>query len=387
MNHGTESSLFPRAFRAILASKSGINQWKGVFSIPRNLPKENGLEVGDQTLFISRVTFKGRLLPRLLKAGGSRPPSPSERSRDKSVDEICTDESRERPVPDPLDVLLDAMLILRPDAEVAIASDNDVHSLCRKALWTFEYEEWTIQKAMELLQSCADCMEKEDQVLTLNFPIESPRGEELLDENSEQDTKQIIDTAMHSSGPSTFPDTQQGPDSPWLTPTVRHNVGGYTSFDTRGRSQLVEERLRQLSEIIGYPIERQNDHLWITAITHRSYSEAERSNGGLARLGDLAKLDELAYYRHMPTLPPRLCADLVQAIIGAVYLDCVAHNCNPMEMVEAVMDNLDLLFDPSRSHQEQDAATTSDQGYDKPSSNQIGSIEVFYKPSSDYKYH
>ncbi|KAH8927906.1 hypothetical protein BT69DRAFT_681786 [Atractiella rhizophila] len=105
---------------------------KGVFSIPRSLPKENGLEVGDQTLFISRITFKGRLIHRLLKAGGSRPPSPSERPPEEGVDEVSCDESTERLFPDPLDVLLEAMLTLRPDAEAAIASDNDLGALCQK---------------------------------------------------------------------------------------------------------------------------------------------------------------------------------------------------------------------------------------------------------------
>ncbi|KAH8914119.1 hypothetical protein BT69DRAFT_1290713 [Atractiella rhizophila] len=388
---------------------------------PRNgiFSAHNNVDVGDQTLFISRIMFKGRLMPRLLVAGGFKPPSPSQGHPDKKIDEIRCDQSSEQPATDPLDVLLEAMLMLRPDVGAAIASDNDVDSLCQKALWTFKYAEWTTQKAMELLQTCVACIEEEDKVLTLNFPIKSPNREELLEEDSEQQ-KVLSDSAVHN-----LKSVHQS-GRPELRPKIPYNVPGYTNHNNHNRGWHqhgsgipAEERLRQLSELIGYPFDRQNYHLWITAITNASYiGRPEGSNGGLARLGDLAmktvqtavlhrvglgddgkrhnetiqsrlsqfplelicrkyRLQELVYHR-LSGFPGRHCADLVRAIIGAVYLDCVAHGCNPMEMVEMVMNNLDLLCDPSPPLQEQAAS------YYQPSSHLSYCDD--YQPSSSRGY-
>ncbi|KAH8924730.1 hypothetical protein BT69DRAFT_1360911, partial [Atractiella rhizophila] len=124
---------------------------------------------------------------------------------------------------------------LRPDTVVAIASDNDVQSVCGKARWTFIYAEWTIQKAMQLLQSCADCMEKEDQVLTLNF--ESPHWEELSDEGSEQDTRQLIDAANTGPMPTLSNDfTRSTEDEHAITPAPKPPlapIGGEQSLDVQ----------------------------------------------------------------------------------------------------------------------------------------------------------
>ncbi|KAH8922267.1 hypothetical protein BT69DRAFT_1369708 [Atractiella rhizophila] len=200
------------------------------------------------------------------------------------------------------------------------------------------------------------------------------------------------------------------------------------------------ERFEQLSRITGYTIVKEKYALWLEAITHRSHSTAVKgANGGLARLGDVAmktvqtavlyragkgdnpglhtrviqgglsqrpleaacrgiNLENLAYHQ-MPDFPGGCCADLVKAIIGAVYIDCVSRDYNPMENIEKVMDNLGLLYDPEKQQapeqeheQKQDGAselTTMDShppsgtlGYNQPSGGQ-----GYYQPIANQMYH
>ncbi|KAH8925230.1 hypothetical protein BT69DRAFT_1348918 [Atractiella rhizophila] len=213
------------------------------------------------------------------------------------------------------------------------------------------------------------------------------------------------------------------------------------------------ERLQQLSRITGYTIVTEKYPLWLEAITHSSHSTAVKgANGGLARLGDVAmktvqtavlyragkgddpilhtraiqgrlsqrplkaackriKLENLAYY-NMSEFPGSRCADLVKAIIGAVYIDCVSRDYNPMEYIEEVMDNLGLLYDPEKEQwperedeqepgpgqeQEQDVEATSGaselttMGSYHPSStlgyNQPSGGQGYYQPIANQMYH
>ncbi|KAH8921846.1 hypothetical protein BT69DRAFT_1351345 [Atractiella rhizophila] len=165
----------------------GSNPVKGPDHEPREgyLVKEGYLGVGDQTLFISRIMCKHRGIPAfgLLKGGGSRPPSPSTGPADKSLDpmlstEIICDSLNEDGVYDPLRVLLEAMLILHDTASCAIASDIDLSTLCQKSRWKLEWNEWTTQKAVELLQACGDCIKEDEVGLTLTFSNDFTRSTE-----------------------------------------------------------------------------------------------------------------------------------------------------------------------------------------------------------------
>ncbi|KAH8927416.1 hypothetical protein BT69DRAFT_1347304 [Atractiella rhizophila] len=183
-----------------------------------------------------------------------------------------------------------------------------------------------------------------------------------------------------------------------------------------------EERFKCLTNIIGFPIEPEQYQLWLPAITHSSHAgNARGSNAGLARLGDLAMktvqtavlyraglgdngrvhrdtiqgllaqvplekvcrrhgLDDLVYQKGMATLTGKCCADLVQAIIGAVYIDCVSRQCNPMEHVEAVMRNLGLLDDPSEPQQ----AGSSNMAYVSPGNDYAANPNYGYYTSPPY---
>ncbi|KAH8916169.1 hypothetical protein BT69DRAFT_805382 [Atractiella rhizophila] len=115
---------------------------------------------------MTRIMCKYPGFPKLgIKAGGSRPPSPSTDHQDDSVhpifsmDPIFSDGSTEDQTSDPLSVLLDAMVTLQPSAD--LASDTDLCNLWQK-LSHPKSREWTTQKAVELLQACAGCMVEED---------------------------------------------------------------------------------------------------------------------------------------------------------------------------------------------------------------------------------
>ncbi|KAH8916551.1 hypothetical protein BT69DRAFT_1355560 [Atractiella rhizophila] len=133
-----------------------------------------GSDVGDQTLFITRIMCKHAGITQLgcLKGGGeSGWPSPADPA-DESMESVFCDGSNETGC-DPLSVLLEAMLTLRPAAEFAIASDIDLCTLCEKSNWSLKSGEWNVQKAVKLLQGCGDCINEEAVGLTLRFSTHS----------------------------------------------------------------------------------------------------------------------------------------------------------------------------------------------------------------------
>ncbi|KAH8922265.1 hypothetical protein BT69DRAFT_1334850 [Atractiella rhizophila] len=170
-------------------------------------------------------------------------------------------------------------------------------------------------------------------------------------------------------------------------------------YSNERRPQSVEERFERLHRLIGYPLDRQYDDLWRTAITHSSYSGGRQgANGGLARLGDVAMktvqtvvihraglgddgrtlqrclscqplekickkygLQDLAYH-NLGQPAEGFCADLVKAIIGAVYIDSVYRTWNPMNQIEGVMQRLEILdYDPQRQLDSQNQQTSRTQ--------------------------
>ncbi|KAH8925227.1 hypothetical protein BT69DRAFT_1332371 [Atractiella rhizophila] len=174
-------------------------------------------------------------------------------------------------------------------------------------------------------------------------------------------------------------------------------------YSNERRPQSVEERFERLYGLIGYPMDRQYNDLWRTAITHSSYSGGRQgANGGLARLGDVAMktvqtvvihrvglgddgqltsqtlqrclschplekicknygLQDLAYH-NIAQPAEGFCADLVKAIIGAVYIDSVYRACNPMDRIEGVMHRLEILdYNPQRRQDQNQQAPRTQQ--------------------------
>ncbi|KAH8918616.1 hypothetical protein BT69DRAFT_565115 [Atractiella rhizophila] len=72
--------------------------------------------------------------------------------------------------PDPLDILLEAMLMLRPSNKVSISSDIHLGLLCKASEWTFDPDAWTVQKATDLLEARLNCIKEDEDVVTLDFP-------------------------------------------------------------------------------------------------------------------------------------------------------------------------------------------------------------------------
>ncbi|KAH8913847.1 hypothetical protein BT69DRAFT_1306073, partial [Atractiella rhizophila] len=172
----------PRSFRFLT-----FTQEKGSSQSPAPLSRTRALKLEIKRCLLAEQHL-GRVLPRLVKAGGSRPSFPSDDDPDEGIDELSWDESSGRLVTDCLEILLDAMLMVRrifqsdplcscqqlhPDAEVAIASDPDVHSLCqqlgqvKKCVSCSGIVPVVSKRKIKVMQhqSCPD-----PEVLTLKFP-------------------------------------------------------------------------------------------------------------------------------------------------------------------------------------------------------------------------